>query len=157
MKAVYNIESLRNNSETVSDYLSSAIESAPRLAKRLREYNLDETVADKLKRYSEEAIIFAFSAEWCPDCYSNIPVLKLISDVTGIEVRVFGHLMRDAKNPNERWRIPPSPPEVKEFDVVKIPLIVVLDNEGRRIGEVIENPPERKTLEEALLDILEGD
>jgi hypothetical protein len=44
--------------------------------------------------------------------------------------------------------------EVKEFDVVKIPLIVVLDRDGERVGEIVENPPPGKTVEGALLDIL---
>ena len=108
----------------------------------------------KLKVYAGEAHVFVFSAEWCPDCYRNVPVLKLIADATGIKTKVFGHLMRDAKNPEERWKIPPSPPEVKDFDVVRIPLIVVLNRDGAKIGEIVENPPEGQTLEEALLDIL---
>ena len=83
-----------------------------------------------------------------------MPVLSLISDATGLEVNVFGYLMRDTKNSQERWKIPPSPVEVKDFDVEKIPLIVVLNRDGVKIGEIVENPPEGQTLEEALFDVL---
>ena len=38
--------------------------------------------------------------------------------------------------------------------MVKIPLIVVLDKAGEKVGEVVENPPPGKTLEQALLDII---
>ncbi|MBC8225017.1 hypothetical protein H8E65_10535 [Candidatus Bathyarchaeota archaeon] len=68
----------------------------------------------------------------------------------------MGRIMRDANDPDERWRVPPSPPEVKEFNVLKIPHIAVLDPRGEELGAVIENPPEDKTLEEALLTILEA-
>ncbi|KPV65265.1 MAG: hypothetical protein AOA65_0300 [Candidatus Bathyarchaeota archaeon BA1] len=60
-----------------------------------------------------------FSAEWCKDCTNNVPVLWLISELRGLEIRVFGHLKTDPLNPRERWKIPPSPPEVKDFGVEK--------------------------------------
>ena len=123
---------------------------------RYNGYKLDEEIVIKLKCHSDKYKIYAFSAEWCPDCYRNIPVLAQIQEETGIKVRIFGHLMRDAENPNKRWRIPPSPAEVDLFDVVKIPSMYVFDKDGNKVGEVIENPPEGKTLEAAILDILES-
>ena len=101
-------------------------------------------------------MIFAFSAEWCPDCYRNIPVLAKLEEETGLETRMFGHLMRDAKSPTRLWRIPPSPEEVEEFKVVKIPSMFILDKTGNKVGEIIENPPQGKTLEAAILAILEA-
>ncbi len=65
--------------------------------------------------------------------------------------------MRDLNKTEGIWRMPPSPPEVEVFNVRKIPTIIVLDLEGNKLGEVIENPPADKNLEEALLDILEQD
>jgi thiol-disulfide isomerase/thioredoxin len=150
----YDIEELRRNSESVSDHMSRVGGASSPFTRRLEEYVLEKTVIQDLKRYVEDAVVIVFSAEWCPDCYRNMPVLSLISDATGLEVNVFGRLMRDAKNPEERWKIPPSPPEVKDFHVVRIPLIVVLNRDGVKIGEIVENPPEGQTLEEALLDIL---
>ena len=153
---MHDLKALRANSERVEEYLAAPSDTTEAFTQRLQEYELDPLVTENLKAYAEKAYIFSFSAEWCKDCKVNVPVLKLIQDATGIEVRILGHIMRDAKNPDERWRIPPSPPEVKTFNVVKIPHIAVLDPQGEELGAVIENPPEDKTLEEALLEILEA-
>jgi hypothetical protein len=152
---MHNIEKLRVNSEPIAEYLSAPSTATEAFNQRIEEYSLDSYIIEKLKIYAGTVFIFSFSAEWCKDCKKNVPVLKLIQDATGIEVRVLGHIMKDAKNPNEIWRIPPSPPEVKDFNVTSIPHIVVLDAEGNELGAVIENPPLEKTLEAALLEILE--
>lgn len=152
---MYDLEKIMQNSEPVGGYLSSIGEKHPSFSRRKADYRLDGRIVEELKRYADKVIVVIFSAEWCPDCARNVPVLDLIAEATGMEVRIFGHLMRDPLNPMERWRIPPSPPEVREFNVVKISLIVVLNRRGgRRIGEVVENPPEGQSLEEALLQVL---
>jgi len=148
------LEAIRSNSESVADYLKSSEEKTPKFTERKTTYKLDKDTKEKIKAYTDSAVVVVFSAEWCPDCYRNVPVLDLISEETGLEVRVFGHLMRTVKNPDEKWAIPPSPPEVKTFNVIKIPLITVLNEDGEKLGEIIENPPEGQTLERALLDIL---
>ena len=150
----YELEAIMSNSESVADYLTSSDEKAPKFAERKATYKLNKETVEKIKTYASNVVVVVFSAEWCPDCYRNVPVLGLISEETGLEVRVFGHLMRNVKNPDERWAIPPSPPEVKTFNVIKIPLITVLNEDGEKLGEIIENPPEGQTLERALLDIL---
>ena len=150
---MHDLKALRANSEPVEEYLAAPSDANETFTRRLQEYELDPLVTEKLKAYAGKAYIFSFSAEWCKDCKVNVPVLKLIQDATGIEVRILGHIMRAAKNPDERWRIPP---EVKTFNVVKIPHIAILDAHGNELGAVIENPPEDKTLEEALLEILEA-
>jgi thiol-disulfide isomerase/thioredoxin len=153
---MHDLTALRANSEPVEEYIKAPSDATEAFNQRLQVYELDPVVTEKLKVYAGKAHIFSFSAEWCKDCKKNVPVLKLIQDATGIEVRVLGHIMKDAKNPNEKWRIPPSPPEIKDFNVVNIPHIVVLDAHGNELGAVIENPPTDKTLEEALLAILEA-
>ena len=152
---MHDIEKLKANSEPIAEYLSTPSPATEAFNQRIKEYSLDSNIIEKLKIYAGTVFIFSFSAEWCKDCKKNVPVLKLIQDATGIEVRVLGHIMKDAKNPNEIWKIPPSPPEVKDFNVTSIPHIVILDAEGKELGAVIENPPIEKTLEAALLEILE--
>ena len=80
----------------------------------------------------------------------------LTPEATGLEVRVFGHIMRDPKSDSRKWAVPPSPREVEEFKVAKIPYIVVLSAGGDKLGEVVENPRPGLTLEEELLGILAG-
>ncbi len=153
---MYDIEKLNADSEDVKHYIESSKEKEPRFIERYDSYGLEEEIATKLKCHSDKNIIYAFSAEWCPDCMRNIPVLARIQEETGLKTRIFGHLMRDAKSSTKRWRIPPSPTEVDEFDVIKIPSMYILDKEGNKVGEIIENPPSGKTLEAAVLDILES-
>ena len=99
-------------------------------------------------------MVVAFSAEWCKDCAVNIPVLALISEATGLEVRIFGGLKKESLSHARKWRIPPSPQEVETFQVDKIPLVIVFDKEGKDIGKIIENPREKPTLEEELVKII---
>lgn len=153
---MYDLKQLQAHSEPVKEYLENAKEKTPRFQENLEKYRLEPEVVQKLKCHAGNAYIYAFSAEWCPDCYRNIPVLARMEKKAGIETRIFGHLMRDAKNNDKRWRIPPSPQEVEEFNVIKIPTMVVIDKKGEKLGEIIENPPEGKTLERAILEILES-
>ncbi len=151
---MYDLNNLRENSESISEYILTSSKDVPGFKENAAKYEPDKEVISKLKRYKGDIVVFVFSAEWCPDCQRHIPVLGLIAESTGIEVNVFGHLMRDPKRPKGYWQIPPSPPEAEDFAVRKIPSIVVLDNGGKKVGDIIENPPEGKTLEKALLDIL---
>ena len=153
---MYNLENLFACSEDVLEYIESNKEKAPQYMERYNSYTLDEEVSVKIPCHKENYTIIAFSAEWCPDCYQNIPVLAHIQEKTGLKTRVFGHLKRDAKNPNRLWACPPSPEQVDEFKVVKIPHMFVLNKKGEVEGEIIENAPEGKTLERAILDILES-
>jgi thiol-disulfide isomerase/thioredoxin len=153
---MYSIEKLNADSEDVKHYIESSKEKEPRFMERYNSYEVDKEIATKIKCHSEKYAIYAFSAEWCPDCMRNIPVLARIQEKTGLKTRIFGHIMRDAKSSTKRWRIPPSPAEVDEFDVIKIPSMYILDKDGNKVGEIIENPPTGMTLEAAILDILES-
>ena len=153
---MHDLDKIRVASEPVLEYMEDCGEKAARFHEQYETYLLDDEAVTKIQCHSGSVIVVVFSAEWCPDCHRNVPILALISREAGLEVRVFGHLMRDAKNNDRRWKIPPSPPEVDDFDVVKIPHIAVLDLKGDVVGEIIENPPGGKTLEQALLDILEA-
>lgn len=151
---MYDLEEIRASSVPVLEYVEDCREKAPGLHEQYETYVLDEEAVTKIRCHAGRVMVVVFSAEWCPDCHRNVPILALVSRETGLEVRVFGHLMRDAKRTG--WRIPPSPPEVDDFKVVKIPHIAILDMYGEVVGEIIENPPEGKTLEQALLDVLEA-
>jgi thiol-disulfide isomerase/thioredoxin len=153
---MFDVEKLEKNSENVSDYISTSSKKTMAFKENYEKYKPDEETTNKLKSYKEKVLVFAFSAEWCPNCQKHIPALGKIAVSTGIKVKIFGHLMRDPKKPKGYWRRPPSPPEVEMFNVRRIPTIVILDREGNGLGEVVENPPEGKTLEKALLDIIES-
>jgi hypothetical protein len=146
---------LTERTVSVKDYLAHT--SGPfrdKADERLKTYRLKEKVIEELKKYKDKLFVIVFSAEWClKDCTPNIPVLALLADQAGLKVRVFGGLIRDPLNPKERWRILPSPPEVRDFKVEKVPTIIVLDMSGRELGKIIEEPSPGKTLEEEILEL----
>lgn len=126
-----------------------------RFLKRKQSYQLDGDVMQKLKDYVEDNVILVFSADWCKDCAKNVAVLALLTEKTGMKVYVFGGLKVDALNPKETWRIPPSPYEVKTFNVQSVPQIIILNNQGKKIGTINENPKPENTLEEEILQIIQ--
>ncbi len=153
---MFDLENLKGCGEDVLEYIEASKEKAPQYMERYDSYELDKEISTKIECHKDNYTVIAFSAEWCPDCYRNIPVLAHIQEKTGLKTLVFGHLMRDAKNPNRLWACPPSPVQVDEFKVVKIPHMFVLNKKGEVEGEIIENAPEGMLLERAILDILES-
>lgn len=149
------LDEIRRKTVSVNEYIST-IESShkEKFLARKEGYQLNRNTVNKLKRIANKYTILVFSAEWCKDCVNNIPVLELVSQATGLEVRVFGHIMKDVLSTKEKWRIPPSPPEVKTFGVEKLPWIIILDKKGREVGKIIENPVHTGSIEEELLYII---
>jgi thiol-disulfide isomerase/thioredoxin len=150
-----NLSEIRKKTVSVEQYLDSLEEPfRERFLTRKQTYTLNQEAVNQLKKVADKYVIVAFSAEWCKDCAVNIPVLALISEATGLEVRIFGGLKKDSLIHTRKWRIPPSPQEVETFQVDKIPLIIVFDKEGKDVGKIIENPREKPTLEEELIQII---
>jgi len=150
-----NLSEIRKKTVSVEQYLDSLEEPfRERFLTRKQTYTLNQEAVNQLKKVADKYVIVAFSTEWCKDCAVNIPVLALISEATGLEVRIFGGLKKDSLSHTRKWRIPPSPQEVETFQVDKIPLIIVFDKEGKDIGKIIENPREKPTLEEELVKII---
>jgi thiol-disulfide isomerase/thioredoxin len=149
-----NLSEIRKKTVSASKYIDSL--KSPfreKFLTRKHTYKLNQEAIANIKEFADKYLIVAFSAEWCKDCTANIPVLALLCEETGLEVRVFGGLMKDPLSHERKWRVPPSPPEVEIFNVDKIPLMILLDKEGREIGRIVENPHE-PTLEEELLKII---
>lgn len=147
-----NLLEIRKKTVLVKEYLNSL---EPRFREkflmRKQTYMLSQEAVNSLRQLTEKYVIVAFSAEWCKDCAQHIPVLALISEATGLEVRIFGGLKKDPLSQTRKWRIPPSPPEVETFNVNKIPLIIIFDMEGKEVGRIVESPKVKPTLEEELL------
>ncbi|MGQ9623838.1 MAG: thioredoxin family protein [Candidatus Bathycorpusculaceae bacterium] len=150
-----NLREIRSKTLSVKDYIENLKEPfRGKFLARKQTYVLNPEAVNKLKNLAKEYVIVVFSAEWCKDCAANIPVLTLISEATGLEVRIFGGLMKDPLSHTRKWRIPPSPSEVERFQVDKIPFIIVFDKNGVEIGRVIENPKKMPTLEQEILQII---
>jgi hypothetical protein len=151
------LSDIRKKTVSVGQYIDSLKEPfKEKFLARKQTCRLQREAVDQLKRFAEEYVIIVFSAAWCKDCAENIPVLSLISETTGLEVRVFGGLMKDPLSQVCKWRIPPSPPEVITFEVDKIPLMIIVDLRGNEIGRVIESPKRWPTLEQELCEIIKS-
>jgi len=150
-----NLSEIRKKTISVEQYLDSLEEPFhERFLTKKQTYKLSQEAVNQLKKIADKYVIVAFSAEWCKDCAVNIPVLALISEATGLEVRILGGLKKDPLGHARKWRIPPSPQEVETFQVDKIPLIIVFDKNGKDVGKIIENPQKKPTLEEELIQIV---
>ena len=154
-KTVLILKDIREKSVSVTDYISSLEEPFHgKFLARKQTYKLNEKAIHQLRAFAANFVLIVFSAAWCKDCAVNVPVLALINEATGLEVRVFGGLKKDPLGQGHKWRIPPSPPEAETFNVDKIPLIIIVDKDGRDVGRIVENPTECPTLEEELCEIV---
>ncbi len=153
--ATANLKVIMKRTVSVNKYINKMAQPfKKKFSERKLAYQLNEEAVQELGSYAKDVVIVVFSAEWCKDCAPNVPVLALLAEKTGVKVRVFGGLKTDPLNPREKWRIPPSPPEVKAFNVQKTPHIIVFDKQGKQLGTIIENPKPENTLEEEILHII---
>lgn len=149
------LKELTERSVSVKDYLAHTTGPFREIVdSRLKTYKLKADIVGELKKYADKLFVIVFSAEWClKDCAPNIPVLAMLAENVGLNIRVFGGIVRDRDNPKERWKVPPSPLEVKDFKIEKVPTTIVFDLKGKELGRVIEEPRPNKTLEEEILEL----
>jgi hypothetical protein len=148
---------VRRKTVSATRYIESLEEPyRERFSKRKQEYQLNREAVSQLKTFAEDCCVVAFSAGWCKDCTANIPVLALVYEATGLEVRIFGNIKKDPLSKTRKWRIPPSPPEVETFKIDKLPTILIFNKQGKEIGKIIENPTNMSTLEQELEAIIKS-
>lgn len=147
------LSEIRRKTTSVDQYIANLEQSfRERFLARKQTCKLQPEMIDRLKNLSRDYVIIAFSATWCKDCAEIIPALALISQATGLEVRVFGGLKKDPLSHTSKWRIPPSPPEVVTFNVEKIPLLIIVDVSGKEIDRIVESPKRWPNLEQELYE-----
>ena len=153
----FDLSEIRKKTVSVGQYIDSLEQPfKEKFLNRKQTYRLQAQVVDQLRNLAEKYVAIVFSAAWCKDCTESIPILSLLSEATGLEVRVFGGLMKDPLSQVCKWRIPPSPPEVITFEVDKIPLIIIVDLYGKEIGRIVESPKRMPTLEQELYEIIKS-
>jgi len=149
------LSDIRKKAVEVNQYINSLDQKCKEtFLARKQTYTLKKETVTQLEPFADKTTIIAFSAGWCKDCATNIPVLALVAEATGIEVRVFGGLKKDPLSHTKKWKVPPSPPEVETCNVDKIPLMILFDKHGKEIGRIVENPKMTPTLEEEIVRIL---
>ena len=146
---------IRKKTVSATEYINGLDEPfKERFLERKRAYQLGAETVKQLKKLEEKYMVVAFSAIWCKDCAVNIPVLALLSEETGLEVRVFGGIRKDPLSHLHKWRVPPSPPEIESFKIDKLPSILIIHSAGNEIGRIVETPKVQPTLEQELLEII---
>lgn len=117
-------------------------------------YKLEPIATEELKSLMEGLTVVVMSAGWCKDCRNALPVLMRLEEQIGLEVRCFGGIKTAPLDPDNRWKIPPSPPEMKEWGVTAIPWIEFFDSNGTRVATIIEKPKTKPTLEAEMVHVL---
>ncbi|NMC06894.1 MAG: hypothetical protein GYA24_16870 [Candidatus Lokiarchaeota archaeon] len=112
--------------------------------------------AQKLGRAmrDRELKLVIFSGSWCKDCQEIIPILAKICQVTKIPMKILGGAKFSQQKP-PTWHVPPSPPEMNELGIERIPALLFIDKNGIEVLRFYERPPVGKSLEQHLLDLVE--
>lgn len=146
------LQDIRKRTLSVRQYVDGA-EPAARdtMLEKYRNYKLDIKVLESLKTVVRGVTCVVFSASWCKDCKEALPVLLHLEEKLNLEVRVFGTIKTSPLRPDQKWAVPPSPPEMNEWKITHIPWIEFFDSRGKRIGTIIEKPHVKETLEAEVL------
>jgi len=136
-----------------------------KIAYNYKTYKLKIKVIKKIEElinnFNEIIKILVFGADWCPDCSKNIPrMIKIIKymNMNNVDVKILYGIMKNAfQKPGETiWHKTRSPPEAVDpkFDLKKIPTFYFFNKNGDYLGAIVENPKDKSTLEEDMLEII---
>ena len=125
------------------------------LLKQREAYKLDMEVVEKLRGYAGEYVIAACFADWCGDSRRAIPVISLLEEEIGIEVRTLGGMKKASWGSDKQWDVPPSPKEVDIFAVTSSPTIIIFKKSGEEVGRIRTRPKMTKSVEAEILKIIE--
>ncbi|MFW9923361.1 MAG: thioredoxin family protein [Candidatus Thorarchaeota archaeon] len=154
----HDINILRKNGITIQEYMDSLEgQSGEELKENYKKYSPKADIVKELAEKSKDYTFVVFSAVWCKDCKTNIAAFARILDLQPkIDAIFFKGIKSAPLDPNIRWKVPPSPAEVNDFDLIKIPTFYILNKEGKVVTQMVENPENKETLEEELLYLIEN-
>jgi len=157
-KKQHDLKQLKKNGVNVIQLIDSLSGTDGDIFKEnIKNYQPKEDVINLLEQKAKGYTFIIFSAEWCKDCKANVAAfIKILQKKPKIDAVFFKGLKTAPLGGDVRWKIPPSPPEVLEFDLRKIPTFYILNSKGDLMGEMIENPIHKPTLEEELVYILDS-
>jgi thiol-disulfide isomerase/thioredoxin len=157
MKDQHDIEQLKKNGKNLEEFLTTlTTKDGKILLENMKKYEPKEEIIKQLVEKAHRHTFIVFSAPWCKDCKINVAALaKIVEKNPNLDVLFFSGIKTAPLDPNIRWKVPPSPPEVNDFDLRKIPTIYILNSSGKVINAMVENPKTKETLEEELLFLLE--
>ncbi len=151
------LNDIRSRTTNVHDYINGLKEQdKEKFLEVYKTYNLDSSVVGELRNILKDLTVVVFSAAWCGDCKRAMPVMLQLEEQLGLEVLVFSSVKTAPLDPNKKWAVPPSPPEINEWGVSAIPWFNFYDNEGNLVGTLIEKPTVKETLEAEILHVLKN-
>jgi thiol-disulfide isomerase/thioredoxin len=116
---------------------------------------LNNEAVDVLKGLKDDYEFIVFFADWCGDSRKAVPVLALLEKELEIKVTALGGMTKPPYGSDENWAVPPSPEEVKTFDIRSSPTIIVFKKSGEEIGRMKTRPKNTGSVEEELIWIIE--
>jgi hypothetical protein len=112
-------------------------------------YVPDSAIIVDLKRIEQPFMLRVFGGNWCSDTHAGVPALYKVLDLMGLNAQRIEYT-RVGKN-----KIPVDlRPASLDEGVGPVPLVIVMNNQGKEIGRIIEVP--KKSWEKDLLTILES-
>lgn len=158
VKEIHDVIQLEKNGLNVDDMIKNLSGTdGDVIRENIEKYEPVKEVLSELEEKANGYLFVVFSADWCKDCKTNVAAFaKMIQLRPNINGVFFKGIKSAPKDPDIRWRVPPSPPEVNDFDLRKIPTIYIIDSNGKIAGEMLENPEHKPTLEEELVYILDN-
>ncbi len=151
------LKDIRERTISVDEYIESLDDKNRDIVLEMYgEYELNGDVVQALRDEMKNITTVVFSAAWCGDCKIAMPVVKHLVERIGIEVRIFNKIKTAPLDQDHQWKIPPSPPEIEEWNVTAIPWFEFIDDSGNRVAHLIEKPKIKDTLEAEMLYVLKN-
>ena len=124
-------------------------EERARIPKNYSRVNFEDFFSEKIAGISKKVNFLCVGEIWCPDCQLNLTVIKKMCELNPqMEISVI-----------TRGRGQKFLSEALELEEVKIPTVVILDENYEKIGVFLEQPEvvkESENYDEIELDYLKG-
>ncbi|TFG13876.1 hypothetical protein EU537_05295 [Candidatus Thorarchaeota archaeon] len=151
-----NLNEISEDCPSCVDYIQDMSPYRKKRWQQVREnYQLDEEALEKLKKYKDDYTFVAVFADWCGDARKAIPVLSLLEKELDIKIKALGGMTKPPYGSDELWAVPPSPEEVRAFEVTSSPTILIFDGDGEEVGRIKTKPKNTPTIEEELVFLIE--
>ncbi|MHA1187361.1 MAG: TlpA family protein disulfide reductase [Candidatus Heimdallarchaeota archaeon] len=154
----HDLKKLRENGKNIDELIESFdCKTADDIRNNCESYEPNHDVVKELIAKAKDYTIVVFSADWCKDCKINTGAFaKIVQLYPEIDAVFFKGIKSAPLDPDIKWKVPPSPPEVNEFPLNRLPTFYILDSEGYVKTELLENPVNKPSVEEELLYLIEN-
>ncbi len=100
--------------------------------------NIDGSGSVSFSDYRGSVLVIDFMAPWCPPCKEQIPILRLVESIEGVEVVTINvdpsyemdYLIDFGEEEGITWFFGHSPETALEYEVAGIPTVIIVDQDG---------------------------